>query len=78
MIARTTALLLAVGLVGCQWGGRPDGSEANHSPSHGIYDTEGQATPLGGTEITEPLDPADFGTARGTTDPVPALETETQ
>ncbi len=69
MPLRLSALLALVVLVGCQWEGRPDGAEANHSSSGGYYDVgaEPQLTPLGSSveaiepiggdiEVVEPLD----------------------
>ncbi|WP_420455000.1 hypothetical protein [Rubrivirga sp.] len=71
MPLRLSALLALVALVGCQWEGRPDGAEANHSASDGYYDADAapQATPLGGgvgteVEVVEPLGGVDApGTA---------------
>ncbi len=55
MPPRFFALLLLVALTGCQWEGRPDGAEANHSNEDG-YTDDILGTPMGTeAEVVEPL-----------------------
>ena len=72
---RFSVLLALVALTGCQWEGRPDGAAAVHSAGDGYYEAEAapQATPLGGAEVVEPLDPA--GAPADLTQPPPTPNT---